>query len=171
MKLRIAITVLIFCCFAVMYLTHSISAYLLVGNWTAGVTDQYWWIYIITSVLLCLISCFHPKFRNLLLVVIAPLLVTLICKSLSVIFILIFQQLSFLTLATALSGLLLAYLFFVLYWQLGADFYQSILVAVIITIGLSPVAYEFTQQMLEQPLTSQVSNVTSWLSMLAYTTD
>jgi hypothetical protein len=166
MKSRIAITILITLCFVAMYFTHNISTYLLIGNWIGGFTGKYWWTYIFISLFLCFVSCFYPKARNLLLVIIAPLLVTLICKSLSIMLILVFQKLSILSLAMGLSGLLLAYLFLVLYWQLGADLNQTILVATIITIGLSPVAYEFTQQMLEQPLTSQGSNATSWLDAL-----
>ena len=166
MKLRIAITVIIAICFYGMHFTHSITAYLLVGNWIAGFTDRYWLAYIFVSLSLCFVSCFYPKSRNILLVAIAPLIATLVCKSLSVLFVLIFQQLSVLPLVIALSGLLLAYSFLGLYWQLGADKHQAILIAIIITVALCPIAYEFTEQMLEQPLTSQGSNATTWLDAL-----
>lgn len=154
MKLRIAITIIITICFAVMYFTHNISAYLLVGTWITGFTDCYWLVYIFVSLFFCFVSCFYPKLRNFVLVTISPLIATLVCKSLSVLFIIIFAQLSILTLAIAISGLLLAYSFLVLYWQLGADKYQVILIATIITVALSPIAYEFTEQILERSLTN-----------------
>lgn len=166
MKLRIAITVLITTCFAVMYFTRYSTAYLLIGDWSMGVTDLSWGLYIFLSIISCFVSCFYPKSRSVLLVVIAPLMATLICKSLAVIFILIFQKLSIQSFFIALSGLLLAYLFLVLYWQLGAKFNQAILLAATITVGLCPISYEFTQKMIEQPLTSQGSNATTWQDAL-----
>ncbi|USD19842.1 hypothetical protein MJO52_12195 [Microbulbifer variabilis] len=166
MKLRLSISVLVAICFLAMYFTQNISAYLLVGNWIAGFTELYWLLYIFGSISLCFVSCIYPKLRNFLLVAIAPLIATLVCKSLSVLFILFFQQLSILPLAMAISGLLLAYSFLALYWQLGADKEQSILIAIIITVSLCPIAYELTEQMVEQPLTSQGSIAPAGLDAL-----
>ena len=154
MKLRIAVSLLLAISFLAIGLDHRTSQILHVGSWVAGVTEPKWHLYILFCIASSFLVCFFPQFRNYQVLLCAPLIVMLICKALSILLVLFYLSLSVQTYIFVAVGFILSGLFLVHFYLSGGSARIAIFIWVFTVIGIAPVAHEFTEKMVNVPLTN-----------------
>ena len=161
MRSSIVISTLLAAAFVAVVAFKATGHLLHIGTWVAGFTEPKWWIYIGVCLTGSFAVCFYPRLRDIQLILCAPLIVTLLCKALSVLFLSWYMSLSIITYLYIILGMALTLGFGVHYFLSGGSAKLFAGLWLFTILGVAPVAHEFTEQMASKPLTSTSNSLRS----------